>query len=61
MDVKVERIAGGSRVVLNYRAAGFAKGGAAAMAPGVDAVLAEQMKRFRAYAAAAPKPDMVKP
>ena len=27
MDVKVERIAGGSRVTLNYRAAGFANGG----------------------------------
>ena len=28
MDVKVERIAGGSRVTMNYRAAGFAKGNA---------------------------------
>lgn len=61
MDVKVERIAGGSRVTLNYRAAGFAKGGAAAMAPLVDQVLGEQMKRFRAYAAAAPKADTLKP
>jgi uncharacterized protein YndB with AHSA1/START domain len=61
MDVKVERIAGGSRVTMNYRAAGFAKGGAAAMAPLVDQVLGEQMKRFRAYAAAAPKPDTLKP
>jgi uncharacterized protein YndB with AHSA1/START domain len=51
MDVKVERIAGGSRVTMNYRAAGFAKGGAAAMAPAVDQVLGDQMKRFRAFAA----------
>ena len=56
MDVKVERIAGGSRVTMNYRAAGFAKGGAAKMAPLVDQVLGEQMKRFRVYAAGgAPK------
>jgi len=61
MDVKVERIAGGSRVTMNYRAAGFAKGGAAAMAPLVDQVLGEQMKRFRVFAAAAPKPDTLKP
>ena len=56
MDIKVERIAGGSRVTMNYRAAGFANGGAAAMAPLVDQVLADQLKRFRAYAAGgAPK------
>ena len=56
MDVKFERIAGGSRVTMNYRAAGFAKGSGDKMAPLVDQVLAEQMKRFRAYAAAgAPK------
>jgi hypothetical protein len=51
MDVKVEPIAGGSRVTLNYRAAGFAKGNGAEMAPLVDQVLGEQMKRFRAFAA----------
>jgi len=56
MDVKVERIAGGSRVTMNYRAAGFAKGGAEKLAPLVDQVLGEQMKRFRVYAAGgAPK------
>ncbi len=56
MDVKVERIAGGSRVTLNYRAAGFAKGDAAKFAPLVDGVLADQMKRFRVFAAGgAPK------
>ena len=57
MDVKVERIAGGSRVTMDYRAAGFAKGGAAEMAPIVDKVLGEQIKRLRIYAASgAPKP-----
>jgi hypothetical protein len=61
MDVKVDRIAGGAKVTMNYKAAGFAKGGAAAMAPLVDSVLADQMKRFRVYAAAAPKPDTLKP
>jgi len=56
MDVKFERIAGGSRVTMNYRAAGFASGGAEKLAPLVDQVLGEQMKRFRVYAAAgAPK------
>jgi uncharacterized protein YndB with AHSA1/START domain len=51
MDIKFERIAGGSRVVMNYRAAGFAKGGADKMAAGVDSVLADQLKRYRSYAA----------
>jgi len=52
MDVKFERIAGGSRVTMNYRVAGFATGGAEKLAPLVDQVLGEQMKRFRVYAAA---------
>ena len=51
MDVKFERIAGGAQVTMNYRAAGFAKGNGDKMAPLVDQVLAEQMKRFRAFAA----------
>ncbi len=51
MDIKFERIAGGSRVVMNYRAAGFAKGDADKMAAGVDSVLAEQLRRYRTYAA----------
>ena len=51
MDVKFERIAGGAKVSMNYRAAGFAKGDADKMAPLVDSVLAEQLKRFAAYAA----------
>lgn len=49
MDVKFERIAGGTKVTLNYRVAGFAKGGAAAMAPVVDQVLGQQVKRYRAF------------
>ena len=55
MDVKVERIAGGSRLTLNYRAAGFANGGADRLAPLVDQVLGEQMARLRKFAAARPQ------
>jgi len=55
MDVKVERIAGGSRLVMNYRAAGFANGGADKWAPLVDQMLGDQMARFRKFAAAFPK------
>ena len=50
MDVQIERLAGGARFTLNYRAAGFANGGAEKLAPLVDQVLAEQVKRFRTYA-----------
>lgn len=52
MDVRFEKIAGGTRVVMDYRAAGFANGGAAAMAPLVDQVLGQQMKGYRAFAVA---------
>jgi hypothetical protein len=52
MDVKFDKIAGGTKVTMTYRAAGFAKGDADKMAPVVDSVLAEQMKRFRTFAAA---------
>ena len=55
MDVQVKSQAGGSQLVLNYRAAGFFKGNAAATAPIVDKVLGEQMKRFRAFVAARPR------
>jgi hypothetical protein len=50
MDVQVKTIAGGSEITLDYKAAGFANGGADKLAPAVDGVLAGQMKRFRAYA-----------
>lgn len=55
MDVKVERVAGGARLTLDYRAAGFARGGAAKLAPLVDAVLGDQIARYRKYAAAMPR------
>ena len=55
MDVKVERIAGGARVTLNYRAAGFANGGADKLAPLVDQVLGDQMARYRKFAATLPR------
>ena len=55
MDVTVKSGAGGSQLVLDYRVAGFAKGGADKLAAGVDAVLGEQMKRFRSYATARPR------
>lgn len=48
MDVKFEGVAGGTRVTMDYKASGFATGGADKMAPLVDAVLAEQMRRYRA-------------
>lgn len=57
MDVKFEKIAGGTRITSSYRAAGFARSNAGEMAPLVDTVLGDQMKRLRIYAAAgAPKP-----
>ena len=52
MDVKIERIAGGSRVTMDYRVAGFANGGGEKLAPLVEQVLGEQMARLRKYAAA---------
>lgn len=55
MDVKFERIAGGSKITLDYKAAGFAEGGAEKMAPLVDGVLGEQMRRFREFARKQPQ------
>ena len=52
MRVSVERIAGGSQLTLDYRAAGFANGGGNRFAPIVDEMLADQMTRFRTFAAA---------
>ena len=54
MDVKFERIAGGTRVTMDYKAAGFAEGKAADLAPLVDQVLGTQMARYRQTARAAP-------
>ena len=50
MDVQFEKIAGGSRVTMDYKVAGFANGGAEKLAPLVDGVLADQFKRYREYA-----------
>ena len=55
MDVQVKTIASGSQLTLDYKAAGFASGGADKLAPAVDAVLTGQLKRFRAYATTRPK------
>jgi len=55
MDVQVKMNAGGARLTLDYKVAGFANGGAQALAPAVDKVLGEQMKRYRVYATARPR------
>jgi hypothetical protein len=51
LDIKFEHIAGGSKVTMDYRAAGFANGNGDKLAPAVDSVLGDQLKRFRVYAA----------
>ena len=40
---------------LDYKVAGFANGGADKLAPAVDGVLADQLKRLRSYATSRPK------
>lgn len=50
MDVKFEPAAGGTRVMMDYKAAGFAAGGADKLARPVDAVLGQQFARYAAYA-----------
>ncbi|HET9811405.1 MAG TPA: ATPase [Sphingomicrobium sp.] len=55
MDVQVKRAAGGSQLTLDYKVAGFANGGAEKMAPLVDDVLSEQVKRYRTYVTALPR------
>jgi len=55
MDVQFERIAGGAKVTMDYRAAGFAEGGAEKLAPLVDSVLADQMVRYRKFAVGQPR------
>ena len=50
MDVQFERIAGGTRMTLDYRVAGFAAGGADKMAPLVDGVIGQQFNRYRQFA-----------
>jgi hypothetical protein len=55
MDIEIKSTAAGSQMTLDYRVAGFAKGGGEKLAGLVDGVLADQMKRFRAYATARPR------
>jgi len=50
MDVQVKTIAGGAKLILDYRASGFYNGGADRLALDVDQVLAGQIKRYRAFA-----------
>jgi len=55
MDVQIKSTAAGSVLTLDYRASGFFNGGAAKLAPLVDQVLGEQLRRYRAYATARPR------
>ena len=55
MDLQFKLNGAGTELVMDYRVAGFASGGADKLAPLVDKVLAEQFGRFAA-SAAAPKP-----
>jgi hypothetical protein len=55
MDIEVKRTAGGAQLVLDYKAAGFANGGADKLAPAVDQVLGAQVARFRKYVTAKPR------
>ncbi len=55
LDAQFKSTAAGAQVTFSYRAAGFYKGGADTLAPVVDKVLAEQFKRYRAYATARPR------
>jgi hypothetical protein len=55
MDVQLKPNAAGTELTLDYRAAGFANGGAEKLAPAVDQVLAGQLKRFRAFVTSRPR------
>ncbi len=55
MDVKVDKIPGGSRVTMTYKASGFAAGNADKLAPLVDQVLSGQLDAYRDFAS--PEPD----
>ena len=55
MDVQLKSTAGGSQLTLDYRVAGFARGGGDKLAPAVDQVLGDQMKRYRTYATSRPR------
>ncbi len=48
MDLKFEAAGTGTKVTMNYKAAGFAAGGADRIAAPVDKVLGDQMSRYAA-------------
>ena len=50
MDVQIKPDAAGSQLILDYKVAGFANGGADKLAPLVDKVLGEQLARFASAA-----------
>jgi hypothetical protein len=50
MSVRALPIKSGSQLVINYRAAGFARANGTEMALGVDSVLREQVERLRVFA-----------
>lgn len=50
MDVQFTADGAGTKVTLDYKAAGFAGGGADKLAPAVDQVLSEQFTRYAAFA-----------
>ena len=53
MDVRfIAGTAGGTRVTMEYKVAGFANGGADKLAPIVDRVLGEQLRRYAGFASA---------
>jgi hypothetical protein len=54
MTVRFEPAGNGSRVTMEYKVAGFASGGADKLAAPVDSVLAEQFKRYVAFASGRP-------
>ncbi len=54
MDVEIKPIAGGSRLTINYRAAGFARGNGSEMAVAVNQVLGEQASRLKAFVSRVP-------
>jgi len=47
-------VAGGTHIVVQYAVGGFSADGFGALAPGVDAVLSEQLRRLAQYAEQAP-------
>jgi uncharacterized protein YndB with AHSA1/START domain len=54
MAVRAIKTPTGSQLVINYRAAGFARANGTEMALGVDKVLREQVERLRVFASQAP-------